>query len=352
MHPWPTIKRGPTSTPVSPLYAPSMKNPLRRLSDVFALVHGSPVAHPESQKPVSRSAVQRSRSLSATSTLSSYSSDYSTESNSLHEDDAFSESDRSTTKTRPNIPSLGARDRRRVAIVQMDALSASGTNSSASSIRSRRGLPSSLAGLALVAPPDASSTTYTHLTPPLSTALVTTATEENSRHLRSVSEHDNTPPPTINNNSNSINNPSVPSSSTTITAGRSVPATTSYESSRALLSPTGVMSGQHSPLSSPFSPPIITPEIGASKEIHIPVAAPVVVDLTSKDAVQTRAPGSNSPTKSNVRAAEPPASTPANSLPVKLAPAPGPFDPVLTSGFVNYKPGALSFKLCHTPYLL
>ncbi|KAJ2926216.1 hypothetical protein H1R20_g10894, partial [Candolleomyces eurysporus] len=306
-----------------------MKNPFKRLSAALRPSHRD---SPAQQHPASRP--QRARSLSACST-SSYSSDYSTETTSLHEDEAFSESDRSTTKTRPGVPSPGSNDRRRVAIVQMEALSESGTNSSASSIRSRRGLPSSLAGLALVAPPDASSMTYTHLTPPLTVP----ATEEKSHHARSASEdlassRDDTQPPTINNSkTNSINNPSVPSSSTTRPAGRPVPAALSHESSWALLSPPGVMSSQRSAFSSAFATPIITPEIGASKEIHVPVAAPVVVDLASKDAVQTRAPSSNSPVKPKM-----PSSGTAAVDPLSV-PAPGPFDPVLTSGFVNYKPG-------------
>jgi hypothetical protein len=306
-----------------------MKNPFKRLS--AALRPNSSLNH--------REPPQQTRSLSVCST-SSYSSDYSTETTSLHEleDEAFSESDRSTTKTRPGMPSPGSNDRRRVAIVQMEALSESGTNSSASSIRSRRGLPANLTGLALVAPPDASSMTYTHLTPP-PTAPATT--EEKSHHVRSVSEdpassRDDTQPPTINNKTNSINNPPVPSSSTTRPAGRHIPAALSYEPSWVLLSPPGVMSSQRSALSSAFATPIITPEIGASKEIHVPVAAPVVVDLTSKDAVQTRAPTSNSPVKM------PSLSTAASPLSV---PAPGPFDPLLTSGFVNYKPGVCRSKL-------
>ncbi|KAI0334819.1 hypothetical protein GY45DRAFT_1367274 [Cubamyces sp. BRFM 1775] len=120
---------------------------------------------------------------------------------------------------RPSVPTEGGADRRRLAIVEMDApapLSVSrkrskqlshdhGSSSSSSSspmstttagttLFSRRGMH--IGGLALVAPPDASPTTYTNLTPP-STAPVAadrashpppTASSHYHAHARSASE--------------------------------------------------------------------------------------------------------------------------------------------------------------------
>ncbi|OJT07344.1 hypothetical protein TRAPUB_1810 [Trametes pubescens] len=112
---------------------------------------------------------------------------------------------------RPSVPSEGGADRRRVAIVEMDAaaqrsvsrkrskgLSGSDVKSSSSSsmsggtLFSRRGM--NIGGLALVAPPDAAPKTYTDLTPP-STAPADrashpppSASSHYHAHARSASE--------------------------------------------------------------------------------------------------------------------------------------------------------------------
>ncbi|EIW61825.1 uncharacterized protein TRAVEDRAFT_70084 [Trametes versicolor FP-101664 SS1] len=82
---------------------------------------------------------------------------------------------------RPSVPSEGGADRRRVAIVEMDAAaqrsvsrkrskglsdakSSSSSSMSGSTLFSRRGV--NIGGLALVAPPDAARKAYTDLTPP------------------------------------------------------------------------------------------------------------------------------------------------------------------------------------------
>ena len=135
-------------------------------------------------------------------------------------------------------------DRRRLAIVQMDktdqgrpkAVSEHGHNS-----RSRSVAESNLAGLAIVAPPDASPSAYTHLSPP------TSATRVDHSKPRKHSE-------------NNKKLPSRPSSSSKESFKGSQPSTTDLP---------GLFVDQ----------PLITPPIGQTKDIHVPVAAPVVVNL-------------------------------------------------------------------------
>lgn len=258
----------------------------------------------ESPIIVARPPRSRLRKLSVGS-VSSYSSDYSDSedySSETHNDSVLSASTVSDIKRRTNAPSEGAVDRRRVAVVQMDtlkdAMSASGTSSSTSSIRSRRGLMNQLAGLALVAPPDAEARSYTQLTPP-PTAPLHQRNYDTTGHQRSASElvdsanasvmrrhrvrdldnkqgdKDITNSATFDSiNNNGLRSPpdGEPSSSRAVVGHRG------------LLSPT-VKFALDSTRSSP-SPPMTTPEIGASKEIHIPVAAPIVVDLASSKAMQ------------------------------------------------------------------
>lgn len=270
-----------------------------------------------------RSANHHTRKMSLTSMSSD--SDYSYDSD--EKDDVF-HSDTNASKStaaevsspatrRSGTPSKGGADRRRMAIVQMDSVnelrgykSSSETTSSSNSIRSRRGLKSNLTGLALVAPPDAALRTYSHLTPP-STAPVAadymnhhilTARQDNKGqgHNRSASE--NPPKPSSrdtdrqkastqgtqsailpennkrtkvendNNGSHSLADPMPrspspespkPNDDRDHAHGLLSPPTTSYPSAHII---------------DMFSP-IVTPNIGEGKEIHVPVAGPVVVKL-------------------------------------------------------------------------
>ena len=186
-----------------------MKNPFLRFS-VYVLTFflGDNLYHSDHERKLS---------------TSSSASDYS------YDSDAKSEA----STRRGTTPSKGGADRRRVAIVQMP------------SFRSRRGQ----SGLALVAPPDAAPTNYTHLTPP----------------------------PTAN----------IPSDRDTNLCQRDISTITKdthdddQNSSRRSQSPSRGLTAPNIPLtpSSMFSP--VTPEIGQAKEIHIPVAGPVVVNLGS-----------------------------------------------------------------------
>lgn len=329
------------------------------------------------------------RTLSAGSTSSS---DYSVESNSVDEhfsitsgdlDDAKSTYTSTTTSTnrtstthkRSNMPSVGGADRRRLAIVQMEslqeAMSASGTSSSESSLRSRRGISTNLAGLALVAPPDASSKTYTHLSPPnTATTSVAGGTEEKDKdgdrkhgqgHHRREGQHTPRDRGTEDKNSLADNkttyhyerarrSPSptkLTHPATTTTTTRPIP--NPYEAQRAMLSPTSARGiDGHSALSSAFPSstlptPLITPDIGAGKEIHVPVAAPVVVNLAAS-AAQPRPP-----ILRNTTVAIPPVQSPVHGVTATAV-----FDPLKTSGFVNYKPGASTLFLvsCLTSKLI
>lgn len=410
---------GPQETVSSPVYAPLMpKSPVfKRLSNLFAFGSDSHNSRPKSFEKSSNSINTllayyesnsanggsgasasndrlnatsspeggvvvpkprqvRQRTLSAGSTSSS---DYSVESDSVDEhfsitsgdlDDAKSSYSSTTTSTnrtsitqkRSNMPSAGGADRRRLAIVQMETLQeamTSGTSSSESSLRSRRGISTNLAGLALVAPPDASSKTYTHLSPPnTATVRIEGEKEEKDRqeirkygqgHHRKEGQHTPRGSDTEYKNSNLTDNRAAyhyerAVRSPSPTKHTHLPATTTtarpipnpYEAQRAMLSPTSARGVDgHSALSSAFpsstlSTPLITPDIGAGKEIHVPVAAPVVINL-SASAVQPRPPIARDTTV----AIPPPVQGPVHGVTATTV-----FDPVKTSGFVNYKPGS------------
>lgn len=185
--------------------------------------------------------------------------------------------------------SKGAGDRRRLAIVQLD--SSDTLNLTARSIRERRGYKDDLTGLALVAPPDAASHTYTHLTPPstapltgdMLTALKSVRQENTKTHYRSTSD--------------------TTQSRSTVDARKVSPtwrlqskkATSGHTRSPASPAHVPKLADQalttHSPPPPPetyltlntaeFGSPIGTPQIGDSKDIHVPVAAPIVMNLAS-----------------------------------------------------------------------
>lgn len=261
-------------------------------------------------KPPSTRSARHTRKLSTTSASSS--SDYSYDSEPTDAPDIPSEA--SSTTRRLGTPSKGGADRRRVAIVQMDSLSndeykaSPGTVSATGSLRSRRGHKSNLAGLALVAPPDAALRTYTQLTPP-STAPVSadylnssmsTAHEDNKGHHRSASEIPKSSRDVGGFRAVQGSKANVPYEARTkgredadkhngnaprlreTRPSRSPSPTHSTKSSRGdnERDPLSPLDSNYPSLSviSMFSP-IVTPEIGERKEIHIPVAAPVVVHL-------------------------------------------------------------------------
>ncbi|TFK27016.1 hypothetical protein FA15DRAFT_666751 [Coprinopsis marcescibilis] len=297
-----------------------------------------------------------SRKLSVTS-ASSYSSDYSSTEDDSFETDNFTlvSSTLSSIKRRATSPSQGAKDRRRVAIVQMealqDAMSASGSSSTSSSIRSRRGLSTQLSGLALVAPPDAAPRTYTQLTPPTTAPLTATPRQPDASHSRSLSEHgraiaadgdqDNPDKGSSAAFDSISNNNTVVPGLELATRLRSAPFASSSEfDAQDLLSPVNRFHQPSTNMAISPNPAVITPEIGTSKEIHIPVAAPVVVSLASARATQQ--PSVIVPSTANI---------PLHDIPPRLVVALNSsssshhdddlpvFDPTETSRFVGYQPG-------------
>ena len=190
-------------------------------------------------------------------------------------------------------PSQGAGDRRRLAIVQLD--SSNTLNLTARSIRERRGYKDDLNGLALVAPPDAASQTYIHLTPPsaapgpLTGGMLSPALkpEHNKAHHRSTSDTTQSRStidarkvsPTwrlrskkvTSGHTRSPTSPALPSESTAPKLAdqalptRSPPPPETYLS----LNTAG------------FGSPIGTPQVGDPKDIHVPVAAPIVMNLAN-----------------------------------------------------------------------
>ncbi|KAF8897249.1 hypothetical protein BD779DRAFT_1795983 [Infundibulicybe gibba] len=107
-------------------------------------------------------------------------------------------SKQSKSRRRSSVPVQGNADRRRLAVVQMDSVAENKTYSDPghgedkaaatpkSTIRSRRGHEQNLAGIALVAPPDAAVDTYTQLTPP--PAQPTPEPKTPKHHYRGASE--------------------------------------------------------------------------------------------------------------------------------------------------------------------
>ncbi|PPR02487.1 hypothetical protein CVT24_002036 [Panaeolus cyanescens] len=164
------------------------KKHLKDQTDNLLSYYQSSLANSDSQQPVSsQRPAQHTRQLSSTSTSSS---DYSNDSESEVATDArgFVSEASAGIGRRSNAPTKGGADRRRMAIVQMDTVSqtaqhSSTSNKNPSSLRQRRGHQSSLSGLALVAPPDASLCSYTQITPP-PTAL----THQHKSHHRAASE--------------------------------------------------------------------------------------------------------------------------------------------------------------------
>lgn len=163
-----------------------------------------------------------------------------------------------TSTRRGTTLSKGGADRRRVAIMQMPSL------------RSRHGHKSCLTGLALVAPPDAAPTNYTHQTPPPTASKLSDDQDTPISTQKDI-------PTTCNDDQNS-------------SRFRGTPRSWSPSPSRGLTTP-------HIPLTpSPmFSP--VTPDIGQGNDINIPVTGPIVVSLDShlRKAPSSISSRSNSP---------------------------------------------------------
>lgn len=240
---------------------------------------------------------------------STSSSDYSTDS-SLSE---YSSKDQESSQTeasppgfrRERAPSEGGSDRRRLAIVQMADATATervskaltDQTNSTSSIRSRRGIEGNMEGLALVAPPDAAPGSYTSLTPPPTapaTSVQKMQDHQDRGHSRSASE-------AVGKKSTSPRNVGIVGTTRPTVSPHQPPSIlASLATDDTNLRPPIFIHPQTrspSPAVSALSadsdvffikgtrpdPLVVTPGIGEGKRIDAPVAAPVVVNLSSND---------------------------------------------------------------------
>ncbi|KAF9468874.1 hypothetical protein BDZ94DRAFT_1152647 [Collybia nuda] len=282
-------------------------------------------------------------------------SDYSSDE---RETRRMKESD-SAVRRRPSLPSDGGSDRRRLAIVQMEAVAEGTSQPSAEklresgSIRSRRGLASNLAGLALVAPPDAAVKSYTQLTPP-STAPITGETSYTRDAPSSISHsergHSRSASEVVDSKKKSPRDVGI------VGTGRNSPIINlpkqfniAKDRGTVLQPPifqqpvsrspspnaASVASDHAHDFLSPIQarPPlnrrsteqlIVTPEIGEEKAVDTRVAGPVVVSLESTKSLQVR---------KTSRKASPTPQIMMQQVPVAAFPVTG------TSSYLNYQPG-------------
>lgn len=263
-------------------------------------------------------------------------------------------------RRRPSLPSDGGSDRRRLAIVQMDTVDEASSRSSAGnlhesgSIRSRRGLASNLAGLALVAPPDAAVKTYTQLTPP-STAPITgdthirgsphSSSHSERGHSRSASEAATSkktsprdvgivgtgrispmanPPKEIRvaKDKSNVLQPPIFQQPVSRSPSPNSAVSDASDHARHLLSPALARPSMNRRSTEQL---IVTPEIGEEKEIGARVAAPVVVSLESTKSLQVKRP--------STRKASPPPQIVVQQAPATAIPTTN------LSPYLNYQPG-------------
>ncbi|KAF9495759.1 hypothetical protein BDN71DRAFT_1447214 [Pleurotus eryngii] len=258
----------------------------------------------------------------STGSSCSSSSDYSADSPLASPTNTTPSTSSSTSRVRrrSSIPSEGGEDRRRGAVVEMNAHSGkTGTDKrpSPSDIRSRRGVNTRLEGLALVAPPDAAPRTYTQLTPPPTAPIVGPSVDRVLRsndsialHQRSASEavglrHKTSRDVGIVGTSKSIppatNAPKLDGNQQGVTPGSLKPPIFQRPQTRSP-SPGGTSDASDSSfrrnLSTPrrappmlahhTTYPILTSEISQAKQIGAPVASPVIGKINNAYSTDTR----------------------------------------------------------------
>lgn len=285
-------------------------------SDDAGLAYPSPeTGTRDDPKPLRTNAGPHQRKMSTASSPSEYSpnSEDEQERNKFFPGPVASAPKASeAVRRRPSIPSEGGADRRRLAIVDIRSDSQESANQGKGSagarkdsLRSRRGVEAPMEGLALVAPPDASPKTYTHLTPPTTAPLLiekgSTAAGNDTHHSRSLSEATATGK-TLHKRKSSRNvgiigttkqsdTMSIPQQEASPEAlrppifqmpqsrspspGSMAQETDSGRSSRQGKQEFLAALGVQSP-----SVGIVTPAIGDGKRIYDPVAAPVIISLT------------------------------------------------------------------------
>ncbi|EIW76094.1 hypothetical protein CONPUDRAFT_110749 [Coniophora puteana RWD-64-598 SS2] len=302
--------------------------------------------------------------------------DLSTRTNTTSTSPTENEQQHRPARRRPSVPSIGNIDRRRLQVVELDSaesehaqpskpeapehsLPSAVSDSPSNSIRTRRGLEGRLAGLALVAPPDASPKTYTNLTPPLtapvepvhkanttdshhrSASEVVSLGKERGQHVRRKSSRDvaivGTESSSSSRSKRDDHDTEKRSSSTAgglrppvfqMPQSRSPsPGASGDDSETARSSYTGrSKTGARQSLVSPIkelpetSSPLRTPAIGESKDIADRVSGPVVVDLAAQSqssSASSALPGSLSP---HSQSTSPPSSSHASASPTTPSP--------------------------------
>jgi len=326
----------------------------------------SPLPSARSTDPHTRTPALKRHVSSGSTSSSEYSSASQSADVSSRDARAKSGAASKLRRRRSGDRSEGGSDRRRLAIVQIDTESTRKSSSSQphgnGNLRSRRGLHSNLAGLALVAPPDAAYNSYTHLTPP-STAPITgdasngdiqsgssRTTREGKGHHKTLSE------------GLSVNKTS-PRDVGIVGTGRLSPTKEAYngkepkpnddlhlpifQQPHSRSSSPGGVSDVSDPMRNLLSPVlpklpfkrrstedslIVTPEIGEEKDIAARVAAPVIVSLESARAIQAE--------KRSPRDASPYPSESAPQIVVQSVPADtSAFGPSDASLYLHYQPG-------------
>lgn len=318
------------------------------------------------------------------STISTSSSEYSCLSDirDATSSDASSSQISQVTR-RSSIPSVGSADRRRIAIVEMDApveeSSLTATHSShdpSSTLRERRGLQTNLSGLAIVAPPDAAPNSF--LTPPSTAPIrtsnnsVLTISNSPSHHHRSASEilpSRKIPPRDIgivgtaqltlgakqqqgksdmqpqNDNSSALRPPIFQQPKSASPSPSSTPDPSPHlapirglnimkrEKPREKPVDTSCL---HPDSTSTTPSPQSTPDMGGEGHVRVPVASPVVVGLDA--AVNDVVGGIRLVTQPKPEQAQTPVSTTTTTVspPTLILPTSNP-DPTLS--YVNYQPG-------------
>lgn len=345
------------------------------------------------REPFQAKLFNRQLSLDSTS-----SSDYSSDSPGVGRANPYAEpkEDSSPVRRRSSIPSQGGGDRRRLAIVEVDSSGERALRAKSASdrghesdithshnIRSRRGLEGRLGGLALVAPPDASPKTYTSLTPP-STAPIISDRESRaihvngfnslpSKHGRSASEAVDSIKRTGLHHKSSRDVGIVGTDRTSIATerperrqqpqpyinhqalrppifqmphSRSPSPGYSSDASNASTRHGGSTENDLTPMKTRSAKPlVVTPEIGQEKQIDIPVASPVVVNLGSDSLKQ--APTNSA--KQNLDGIVP-------QIIVRPSPVPEvPFTPSVPSSYLHYQRSCQFFLVIYissnyTPY--
>ncbi|KAJ7228932.1 hypothetical protein GGX14DRAFT_415824 [Mycena pura] len=271
----------------------------RQETDLLASYYQSPLADQGiGYTPKTRPGHHRTLSGHSTSS-SDYSSGGSTSDHSEHV----------SPPRRSSVPSEGGADRRRLAIVQMDPLPEADLQKS-SAVRSRRGLKTRLDGIALVAPPDAAPKSYAYLDPPSSAPPNPNPAHSMSRQLEAKSHHRSASEATTN-SAKSKRSRDVGIVGTTSSLHPDSPKKLRLELASDSLHPPVFQEPHSSRASSPndISTPSVpsspslslpqvkrrstdlsihTPEIGQPKDIHVPVASPVVVDLGLDPSLRAR----------------------------------------------------------------